>query len=194
MNLGRTWSRARRREAIDRLSLPTRDDFQPLDTREQLELVSSFERQHALSSRLWRGIFSAILLIFVGFLIYSIFQQVLHPWEWRFHAYFMEDISSWAVTLADLAGILACLMAVMGLQVRSSSLPWLWSSCLIAVLLAIFWLYHIFRLPKFRWDAMWLALGPMSGALACFYVEHLLAESWEEIRKLRAAVYSYKAN
>ncbi|XP_078428949.1 histone-lysine N-methyltransferase isoform X2 [Wolffia australiana] len=117
MNLGRTWSRARRREAIDRLSLPTRDDFQPLDTREQLELVSSFERQHALSSRLWRGIFSAILLIFVGFLIYSIFQQVLHPWEWRFHAYFMEDISSWAVTLADLAGILACLMAVMGLQV-----------------------------------------------------------------------------
>lgn len=33
-----------------------------------------------------------------------------------------------------------------------------------------------------------------SGAVACLYLEHLLEESWEEIRKLRGSMYSYKAN
>ncbi|CAA6671657.1 unnamed protein product [Spirodela intermedia] len=199
MKLARKWRRSNRREPVDgeggdRFSLPTRDDFEPLDTREQLELVCSFERQHARNSRLWRGIFSTLLLLYAGFLTYSIIQHFRHPWELRFHAYFMEDMSAWVVTCADFAAILACLLAVRGLQDRSSPLHWLWYSCFVGVLLAIFWLYHIYRLPEFRWDIAWLPLGPLSGALACLYLEHLLEESWEEIRKLRGSMYSYKAN
>ena len=75
------------------------------------------------------------------------------------------------------------------------------------------------RLPKFRWDVIWLPFGPFgyvinlfvsifllqclhweithawnrSGAGVCLYVDHLLLESSEEIRKLRAYTYSYKA-
>nr|POE61869.1 hypothetical protein CFP56_77985 [Quercus suber] len=49
------------------------------------------------------------------------------------------------------------------------------------------------RLPKFRWDVIWLPFGPLGGAGVCLYVDHLLLESSEEIRKLRAYTYSYKA-
>ncbi|KAI8570769.1 hypothetical protein RHMOL_Rhmol01G0062600 [Rhododendron molle] len=67
----------------DRFSLPTRDDFHPIDTQEQEELVRSLEKNQAQQSRLWRGVFAAILCCYSGFLIYSIYQQVLSPWELR---------------------------------------------------------------------------------------------------------------
>ncbi|KAI8570770.1 hypothetical protein RHMOL_Rhmol01G0062600 [Rhododendron molle] len=38
----------------DRFSLPTRDDFHPIDTQEQEELVRSLEKNQAQQSRLWR--------------------------------------------------------------------------------------------------------------------------------------------
>uniref|UniRef100_A0A1D1XQI7 Putative membrane protein YGR016W n=1 Tax=Anthurium amnicola TaxID=1678845 RepID=A0A1D1XQI7_9ARAE len=200
MELTGKWRKSRRRAPSDGhggdgSSLPTRDDFRPLDTREQLELVSSFESQHARQSRLWRGVFAAFLLFFAGFLVYSIFQQAQHPWELRYHAYFMDDVDSWMVISADCAAVLACLIAVKGLlRDKSSDLRWLHYSCYIGACLAIFWLYHMLRLPRFRWDIIWLPLGPFSGALLCLYVEHLLAESLEDIRKLRGSVYYYKTS
>ncbi|WMV41720.1 hypothetical protein MTR67_035105 [Solanum verrucosum] len=48
-------------------------------------------------------------------------------------------------------------------------------------------------LAKFRWDVVWLPLGPISGAGVCIYVEYLLNVSSEEVRKLRGYMYAYKA-
>ncbi|KAJ6362474.1 hypothetical protein OIU77_030509 [Salix suchowensis] len=49
-------------------------------------------------------------------------------------------------------------------------------------------------MPRFRWDVIWLPLGPLSGAGICLYVDHLLTESSEEVKKLRSYMYAYKAN
>ncbi|GAU11771.1 hypothetical protein TSUD_75220 [Trifolium subterraneum] len=49
-------------------------------------------------------------------------------------------------------------------------------------------------LPKFRWDVMWLPFGPLSASTICLYVDHLLIESSEEVRKLQGYMYAYKAS
>ncbi|KAB2079834.1 hypothetical protein ES319_A05G029600v1 [Gossypium barbadense] len=49
------------------------------------------------------------------------------------------------------------------------------------------------RMPKFRWDVIWLPLGPLCGAGVCLYVDNLLSESSEEVRKLRSYMYAFKA-
>ncbi|XP_031379685.1 uncharacterized protein LOC116194908 isoform X2 [Punica granatum] len=158
-------------------------------------MVRSFERSQAQQSLFWRTVFAGFLLCFVAFLIYSIFQQASSPWELRFHAYFIEDIHSWMVILADWVAVLACSMAIFGL-VRNSThrRQWLWYSCFTSIPLAVFWLYYMLRMPRFRWDVLWLPLGPLSGAGICLYVDHLLNESSEEVKKLRAYMYAYKAN
>ncbi|ONK69980.1 uncharacterized protein A4U43_C05F28960 [Asparagus officinalis] len=178
----------------DRFSLPTRDEFQPIDSQEQEEMVRAFEKTHAHQSRLWRSVFGGFLLGYVAFLIYSIFQQSFYPWELRYHAYFMDEIHPWMVITADWVAVLACLLAVKGLLQSSTSYQkWMWYSCYTGLLLACFWLYYMMRLPTFRWDIIWLPFGPFSGAGVCLYVDHLLEEALQDIKKLRGCMYTFKA-
>ncbi|KAG7021915.1 hypothetical protein SDJN02_15643 [Cucurbita argyrosperma subsp. argyrosperma] len=209
----------------DGLSLPTRDDpsiddSRPIDSQAQEEMVRSFERANDQQSLLWRvsfdcifiygffliflyskkildsrTVFAAFLFCFAIFLLYSIIQQVSSPWELRYHAYFMEDVSSWMIIAADWVAILACSFSIIGIVSKSNyHRRWLWCSFFIGFLLSVFWLYFMISLPRFRWDVIWRPFGPLSGAGICLYVDHLLAESSEEIRKLRGYMYSYKAN
>ncbi|KAL6984681.1 hypothetical protein U1Q18_018061 [Sarracenia purpurea var. burkii] len=195
--LSRKWKKSRRGEDEDgdddRFSLPTRDDFHPMDTQEQEELVRSLEKAQAQQSLLWRRVFAAILFCYSLFLIYSIYQQTMSPWELRYHAYFMEEVHSWIIISADWAAVLVCSNAIAGLLLDSRShRRWLWYSCFGGILVAAFWLYHMSRLSSFRWDIVWLPFGPLSGAGICLYVDHLLNESSEEVRKLRGYMYAYK--
>ncbi|KAJ7969215.1 Major facilitator superfamily domain containing protein [Quillaja saponaria] len=193
--LARKW----RNSQYDKLSLPTRDDptlddSRPMDIQEQEEFVQSFERSQAQQGRLWRGVFVALLSCYVLFLVYSIFQQASSPWELRYHAYFMEEVSSWMIISADWLAVLVCSFSIIGLLHDSESRrQWIWYSLFTSIILAVFWLYYMLRLPKFRWDVIWLPVGPLSGAAICLYVDHLLTESSEEIRKLRVYMYAYKA-
>ncbi|XP_009771059.1 uncharacterized protein LOC107771900 [Nicotiana tabacum] len=195
--LTRKWRNSRRESQYDeddKFSLPTRDDGRPIDTQEQEELVRSLEKVQTQQSLLWRGVFSGLLLCYVAFLIYSIYQQAYYPWELRYHAYFMYEVDSWTIIAADWAAILTCLMTIKGLLHESKyHRRWLWSSCCIGMIVAVFWLNHMLRLAKFRWDILWLPVGPLSGAGICIYIDHLLNVSSEEVRKLRGYMYAYKA-
>ncbi|XP_020215721.1 uncharacterized protein LOC109799553 isoform X4 [Cajanus cajan] len=162
-------ARKLRNSEDENLSLPSHDDdSRPLDSQEQEELVRSLERSQAQQSRLWRT---------------------------RYHAYFMEEIYSWMIISADWVAVLACSFAIIGLLHESMlRTRWIKYSWYTGVILAIFWLYYMLRLPKFRWDVLWLPFGPLSAAAICLYVDHLLTESSEEVRKLRGYMYSYKAS
>ncbi|GLT98637.1 hypothetical protein SLE2022_161340 [Rubroshorea leprosula] len=189
-----------RKSRDDKFSLPTRDDpdldgSRPMDTQEQEELVRSLEKTQAKQSIQWRVVFAALLFCYAGFLIYSIYQQASFPWELQYHAYFMEEVDSWMIISADWIAVLACSMAIVGMLYNSKDhRQWIWYSCSAGLGLAVFWLYYMLRLPKFRWDIIWLPFGPLSGAGICLYVDHLLAESSEEVRKLRGYMYAYKAS
>ncbi|KAG6505920.1 hypothetical protein ZIOFF_031233 [Zingiber officinale] len=94
----------------------------------------------------------------------------------------------------DLVAVLACSFAVKGIIDSSRSLQhWMWYSCYVGMLLAIFWLFYMLKLPKFRWDVLWLPLGPLSGAGACLYVDRLLHGSLKDVKLLRSYMYNYKA-
>ncbi|PSS20814.1 hypothetical protein CEY00_Acc09854 [Actinidia chinensis var. chinensis] len=194
--LARKWKKSGEDDREDdRFSLPTHDDLRPIDTQEQEELVRSFEKNLAQQSLLWRRVFAAILLCYSVFLVYSIYQQAWSPWELRYHAYFMDEVDSWMVISADWAAVLVCSVAVAGLLLDSRyHRTCLWYSCFGGILVAVFWSYHMLRLPRFRWDVVWLPFGPLSGAGICLYVDHLLSESSEEVRKLRGYMYAYKAS
>ncbi|BAT72905.1 hypothetical protein LR48_Vigan11g089800 [Vigna angularis] len=178
------------------LSLPVHDgDSRPLESHEQEELVRSLERSQAEQSRLWRMVFATLFFCYIVFLLYSIFHQALTPWELRYHAYFMEEIYSWTVISADWVAVLACLFALIGLLHESNHRRrWIKCSWYTGVTLAVFWLYYMLRLPKFRWDVIWLPFGPLGASALCLYVDHLLTESSEEVRKLRGYMYTYKAS
>ncbi|XP_027072398.1 uncharacterized protein [Coffea arabica] len=179
----------------DNLSLPTRDDSRPMDPQEQEDLVRSLESSQAQQSLLWRSVFAGLLFCYVVFLVYSIYHQAFFPWELRYHAYFMYEVDSWSIITADWSAVLVCFLAIKGLLHNSKHRRrWLWSSCCPGLLLMFFWLHHMLRLSKYRWDVLWLPLGPLSGAGVCLYVDHLLNESSEEVRKLRGYMYSYKAS
>ncbi|KAI3971134.1 hypothetical protein MKW92_013675 [Papaver armeniacum] len=194
IKLKRKWMKSRK-EDDSRFSIPTQDDSLPIETHQQEELVRSFEQKQTQQSRLWRGVFSTLLIGYVVFMVFSIYQQASFPWELRYHGYFMGEIDSRMVIAADWIAVLACLMAVKGLFHNSKSYrQWLIYSCFTGLLVAAFWLYHMLSLSKFRWDIIWLPLGPLSGAGLSLYIDHLLNESSEEIRKLRAYMYSYKAS
>ncbi|KAK6944874.1 hypothetical protein RJ641_025976 [Dillenia turbinata] len=90
-----------------------------------------------------------------------------------------------------LIAVLACSMTIMELLKHGKQ--WIWYSCGVGTVLAVFWLNYMLRLPKFQWDIIWLPFGPLSGAGLSFYVEHLLAESSEEVQKLRGYMHAYKA-
>ncbi|KAL8037724.1 hypothetical protein ABFX02_11G056900 [Erythranthe guttata] len=177
----------------DDYSLPTRDDSRPIDTQEQEELVRSLENSQAHQSLLWRTVFAGFVSCYACFLIYSIYQQAFSPWELRYHAYFMYEVGSGSIVAAEAAAILVCLMVITGLMHNSRRRLWLWYSFVPGTLLAVFWLHHMLRLAKFRWDIVWLPLTPLGGAGICLYVDYLLNQSSEEVRKLRGYMYSYKA-
>ncbi|CAL1414220.1 unnamed protein product [Linum trigynum] len=187
-------ARSLRKSRDDGLSLPTQDDpddSRPMDPQEQEELVRSLEHAQAQQAQLWTRVFSAILLCYAAFLVYSIYQQATSPWELRYHAYFMEDIPSWMVISADWLAVLVCSLAIVGILNRRRK--WIWYSCFAGFAVAIFWFYFMLRLPRFRMDVIWLPLGPLCGSSVCLYVDNLLAESSEEVKKLRSYMYSYKA-
>ncbi|XP_074573531.1 uncharacterized protein LOC141829968 [Curcuma longa] len=191
MELSAKW---RKKHRLEGDGVNVEDDSQPIDYQEQEELVRSFEMEHARQSRLWRRVFAGFILGYIAFLVYSILQQAWFPWELRYHAYFMDEMQSWMVISADLVAVLACSFAVKGIIDSSRSLQhWMWYSCYIGMLLAIFWLFYMLKLPKFRWDALWLPLGPLSGAGACLYVDRLLHGSLKDVKLLRSYMYNYKA-
>ncbi|XP_030448289.2 uncharacterized protein LOC115671004 [Syzygium oleosum] len=195
--LSKKWRKPRRG---GHFSLPTRDDpslddSRPMDTQEQEELVRSLEKSQAVQSLCWRSVFAAFLFCFAAFLVYSIYRQATSPWELRHHAYFMEEAPSWMIIFADWIAVLACSMAIVGLiQNTRQYRQWLWYSCFTSIIPAMFWLYYLLRIPRFRWDVLWLPLGPLGGAGICLYVDHVLRESSEEVRKLRGYMYAYKAS
>ncbi|KAG2589397.1 hypothetical protein PVAP13_5NG236800 [Panicum virgatum] len=122
------------------------DDLVPMDTQEQEELVRSLEQKQAQQSRRWRRVFAGFLLGYAAFLVYSSFHHAWFPWELRYHAYFMEDLPAPLVIIADWIAALACLFAVKGLLQNSGpSKKWMWYSCYIGFLVAIFWTYYILR-------------------------------------------------
>nr|XP_025688993.1 uncharacterized protein LOC112790687 isoform X3 [Arachis hypogaea] len=190
--LARKW----RNSGDDKFSLPIHDDedSRPMDPQEQEEFVRSLEATQAENNRFWR----------------------------RPYAYFMEDIYSWMIISADWMAVLVCSFSMKGLIDESvHHRRWIWYSWFTAIVPAMFWLYYMLRellcilvhlnqcifkkafkkikmlcllwLPKFRWDVIFLPFGPLGGATICLYVDHLLSESSEEIRKLRGYMYSYKA-
>ncbi|KAJ4872982.1 Uncharacterized protein Rs2_13420 [Raphanus sativus] len=197
--LARRWRRTRRDdedEDDDKLVLPTFEDIdsRPIDTQEQEEYVRSLEEAHAQQSRQWKRVFAVLLVCYGAFLFYSIFQQFMSPWELRYHAYFMEDLNSWMVISAEWIAIMACCLSIVGLlDKKNDHRRWFLYSCLPGSALTIFWLYYLLRLPKFRWDVIWLPFAPLCGAGICLYVDHLLEESSEEVKKLRNYMYAYKA-
>ncbi|XP_038880204.1 uncharacterized protein LOC120071865 isoform X3 [Benincasa hispida] len=100
------------------VSLPTRDDpslddFRPIDSQAQEEMVRSFERANDQQSLLWRTVFAVFLFCYAAFLLYSIVQQVSSPWELRYHAYFMEDVDSWMIIAAVCLGFDGMLSGVL---------------------------------------------------------------------------------
>ncbi|KAG5041607.1 hypothetical protein JHK85_014083 [Glycine max] len=96
----------------------------------------------------------------------------------RYHAYFMEEIYSWMIIFADWVAVLACSFAIIGLLDQSMHRRrWIHYSWYTAVILAIFWLYYM-----------------LSASAICLYVDHLLTESSEEVRKLRGYMYTSKAS
>nr|GMD86317.1 uncharacterized protein LOC109186499 [Ipomoea batatas] len=196
--LTRKWRQPRSNNFFDeedQFSLPTRDDSRPIDSHEQEELVRTLERAQAQQSLLWRSIFAGLLFCYVGFLIFSIYQQAYFPWELRYHAYFMYEVDPQSIIAADWVAIMVCLMTIKGMLHHSKyQRRWLLFSCCPGLLLAGFWLHHMLRLARFRWDILWLPFGPLSGAGICLYVNHLLNDSSEEVRKLRSYMYSYKAS
>ncbi|XP_020974686.1 uncharacterized protein LOC107630632 isoform X3 [Arachis ipaensis] len=162
--LARKW----RNSGDDKFSLPIHDDedSRPMGPQEQEEFVRSLEATQAENNRFWR----------------------------RPYAYFMEDIYSWMIISADWMAVLVCSFSMKGLIDESvHHRRWIWYSWFTAIVPAMFWLYYMLRLPKFRWDVIFLPFGPLGGATICLYVDHLLSESSEEIRKLRGYMYSYKA-
>ncbi|CAA3027766.1 uncharacterized protein LOC111407785 isoform X2 [Olea europaea subsp. europaea] len=196
--LSTKWRKSRRSSEFDddgNFSLPTRDDCRPIETQEQEQLVRSFEKNLAQQSLLWKIVFAGLLLCYVAFLIFSIFQQAYYPWELRYHAYFMYEVDSWSIISAEWAAVLVCFMVITGLLHNSKHhRRWFWYSCFPGILLAVFWLHHMLRLAKFKWDILWLPFGPLSASGICLYVDHLLNESSEEVRKLREYMYAYKAS
>lgn len=193
--LARKFNKSLQHSHDDSYSLPTVDDARPIDTQEQEELVRSLEQLHSQQNRLWRSVFAGLLSCYIAFLLFSIYHQTAYPWDLRYHAYFMEDIDSRLIILSDWLAVIACSAAILGL-IKSSEhhRQWIWYAVFGGIILAVFWLYYMLRLPKFRWDIIWLPFGPLSGAGICLYVDHLLRESSEEVRKLRSYMYAYKAS
>uniref|UniRef100_A0A7N1A526 Uncharacterized protein n=1 Tax=Kalanchoe fedtschenkoi TaxID=63787 RepID=A0A7N1A526_KALFE len=190
-----TWRRrlGRAEADDDNLTLPTTDDSWPIETHEQEELVKSFEQIHHRQSRIWRSVFQALFCAYISFMGYSMYQQFMRPWELRYHAYFENEVDSMSVIFLDGIAIIACALAIYGLSGDFKyEKRYLLSSTFLAIMVAMLWLYQMLRLPKFRWDVIWLAVAPLCCSLLSLYVTHLLVESRDEVHKLRAAMYEYK--
>ncbi|CAM8889588.1 unnamed protein product [Rhodiola kirilowii] len=177
----------------DKFALPTTDDLIPMETREQEELVMSFELSLERQSRMWKNVFQALFCAYIFFMGYSMYQQIQSPWELRYHAYFENEVDSMSVIFEDGMSIIACAVAIYGLS-RDGKYQKLYilSSIIFGIVVAIFWLYQMMRLPKFRWDVLWLPITPLCCSLVSLYVIHLHAESQIAIQKLRNSMYQYK--
>ncbi|BBH08312.1 hypothetical protein Prudu_020462 [Prunus dulcis] len=74
----------------------------------------------------------------------------------------MEEVHSWMIISADWLAVLACSSAIIGLLHDSKHhRRWIWYSLFTGIILAVFWLYYMLRLPRFRWDVIWLPFGPL---------------------------------
>ncbi|CAM0881333.1 unnamed protein product [Alopecurus aequalis] len=170
------------------------DDLVPMDTQEQEELIRSLEQKQAHQSRRWRLVFAGFLLGYAAFLVYSSFHHAWSPWELQYHAYFMEDLPSPMVIFADWIAALGCSFAVKGLiQASNSSKKWMWYSFYVGMAVAIFWIYYLLKLPRIRWDVVWLPLGPLIASALSLYVDHTLLKSMQDISTLRSYMYNFKS-
>ncbi|CAM8889662.1 unnamed protein product [Rhodiola kirilowii] len=100
----------------DKFALPTTDDLIPMETREQEELVMSFELSLERQSRMWKNVFQALFCAYIFFMGYSMYQQIQSPWELRYHAYFENEVDSMSVIFEDGMAIIACAVAIYGLS------------------------------------------------------------------------------
>ncbi|KQK08331.1 uncharacterized protein LOC100835225 [Brachypodium distachyon] len=170
------------------------DDLVPMDTQEQEELVRSLEQKQTHESRRWRRVFAGFLLGYAAFLVYSSFHHAWSPWELRYHAYFMEDMPAPMVIIADWVAAIACLFAVKGLVLSSSSSrKWMWYSFYVGMAVAVFWTYYLLKLPRIRWDAVWLPFGPLIASTLSLYIDHTLLKSMQDISTLRSYMYNFKS-
>ncbi|XP_019420751.1 PREDICTED: uncharacterized protein LOC109330941, partial [Lupinus angustifolius] len=147
---------------------------------------------------------------YILFLLYSIFQQASSPWELRYHAYFMEGIHSWMIISA---GSFLFISAECGMYDKNNVchiviLPGLSSIVFSAVcmpfdllLLQVLIIFYCIIITIFLVDCQGFG-GILSGcnlvhsvlSTICFYVDHMLTESSEEVRKLSGYMYTYKAS
>ncbi|KAG0492108.1 hypothetical protein HPP92_005506 [Vanilla planifolia] len=146
MEVTRKWWRHRRvgvRGQDDSFTLPTIDDFQPLDTQGRGCSVVREDAPAAEPSLERR--FRVVLACICGIL------GLLH-------------LPTGFVSMGtDWVAILACLLAGNGILHNSRSHQRLmWYSFYVGLLIAMFWLYYMLRLPRFRWDVIWLPFGPLS--------------------------------
>uniref|UniRef100_A0A0E0JK52 Uncharacterized protein n=1 Tax=Oryza punctata TaxID=4537 RepID=A0A0E0JK52_ORYPU len=162
-----------------------------MDIQDQEEMVRSLEQKQAQQSRRWRRVFAGFLLGYAAFLVYSGFHHAAAPWELRYHAYFMEDLPSPIIIVADWIAALACLFSIKGLL--HSWKKWIWYSFYVSILVALFWTYYLLRLPRIRWDVAWLPFGPLIASALSLYVDHSMLESMQDINTLRSYMYNYKA-
>lgn len=180
----------RRRESG---TLPIVDDTQFLDTQEQEKIVQSLEGSHLRQSFTWRVIFAILTCAFSLFLLISAYWQATSPWEMKYHAYFMEDLNSVSVVVADVCEAVVYALVAWGILFpKSIDYHLLWLSFGAGFGLAVFWLYHMQSLSRMHWDILWLPLGPSSCAALCLYVDHQILKMEKEIHKLRAAMYHFK--
>ncbi|KAI5063513.1 hypothetical protein GOP47_0022060 [Adiantum capillus-veneris] len=82
--------------------LPVVDDTELLDIREQEKIVRELEARHARHSFTWRVIFATLTSIFSAFFLVSAYLQLISPWDLKYHAYFMDEMSPLSVVIADL--------------------------------------------------------------------------------------------
>lgn len=160
---------------------------------EQEKIVQSLEASQSRQNLTWRVVFATLTLVFSGFFLISACWQAIFPWELKFHAYFMEDMSSVSVVVADVAeAVVFASMAWGLLSSKSIHINSLWISLGAGFGLAVFWLYQMQSLSRMHWDLLWLPLGPCSCGALCLYVDHLLVETERDVGKLRTAMYHFK--
>ncbi|MCO5602797.1 hypothetical protein L7F22_056935 [Adiantum nelumboides] len=106
------------------------------------------------------------------------YLQLVSPWDLKYHAYFMGEMSSVSVVIADVVEAFVYASLTWGLlssQVRHHHR--LWVSFGAGFGPAVFWVYYIKRLSRMHWDLLWLPLGPCRFLeRECFF--HGFLNSW----------------
>ncbi|KAH7279122.1 hypothetical protein KP509_37G006200 [Ceratopteris richardii] len=157
------------------------------------KVVQALEATHRRQSFMWRVIFATFTTIFSLFFLTSAYWQLVSPWDLKYHAYFMEELTSMSVVTADVAEAFIYVMMTWGFissdKKHRRLIPLSFAG---GVGVAMFWLHYMQRLSRIRWDLLWLPFGPCSCSAICMYVDHLILDTQRDVRNLRAAMYHFK--